>query len=306
MVVAAMIAPIGMVPYAWNFSATVTDLVPFAITLSILFLLTALPANAVLGFYSLSTLGEANNTGIKGFMLVAVLSLLSAIPLGFISYIGYKNILTSSLNLSLSIVIVIVNFAIGFNGVHNGLRDFIYFKNNFQDITLDETYVRIIAFIFGLIITLTFYLAGTHGLHNLLLALKLEKLNNPIFIYFSALLLWFPLACLFSNSFQKVIGNIYQLIKRKKILKNINYFIVILFIFCIFSGSAFAQMTKEFFLPDKYIPWIFKTEIVQYMVKYFLVPLALLVSASVNAVALKGLIQKKLPYVAKRFLPGET
>ena len=156
---------------------------------------------------------------------------------------------------------------------------------------------------FSLIITLTFYLAGTQGLHNLLPALKLEKLNDPIFIYLSAIFLWFPLACLFSNSFQKIIGNIYQLTKRERILKNLNYFIVILFVFCIFSGSAFAQMTKEFFLPSKYTPWVFKTEFVQYAVNYFLVPLALLVSASVNAVALQGLIKEKLPYVAKHFLP---
>lgn len=294
MIIAAMTAPIGMIPYAWNFSALITNIPPIAVTLSIFFLVTALPGNAILGFYSLSKLRDNKNIALKEFTSIAVLSLLSAIPLGFISYIGYKSILSNSLNLTLSIIIVLVNFAIGFNGVHNGLKDFIVFKNNSNKIALDELFVRTTFFIFGLIMTLTFYLAGTNGLHNLLPALKLEKLNTPFFVYFSAVFLWFPLACLFSNSFQKVVGNIYQLIKSKKLLKNITFYTLGLFIFCIFSGSSFAQMTKEFFSPNYYIPSIFKTEFAQYAANYFLVPLALLVSASVNALALKGLIEDHL------------
>lgn len=291
MIIGALIAPIGMIPYAWDFPKNITAIPVIVISLGVLCLITALPANAVLGFYSLTVLRN-NKIDYKEFILVAIFSFLAAIPLGFISFFGYQDSLNTILNVALSIVIILVNFAIGFNGVHNGIKDFLHFKKTYRRIDADEMIIRSLVFLLGLAMTVTFYLAGTNGLHELLKTLKLTAIAQPFFIYPFAIFLWFPLACLFSNSFQNVAGKLYRLIKIKEFHKKINFFTLSLFIFCLFSGSAFAQMTKEFFTPDTYMPNFFKIELIQNVANFFLVPLAILVSASVNAVALTNLIEK--------------
>lgn len=298
-ILAALVAASGTTPYGWKFSYTILHSPMLNIFLGIIFASTATFANAALGAYSLLDALQKwrHETFFKVIILLGV-SFAAAIPLGFICFVGYQGILPVAVNIFISIIVVIINTGVGFTAINNLLMKIIsYFNQRNQDRQRNyhegsEKTSRIVGFLLGLAVTLTFYLAGTDGLSLLLANTSLNKNLIRIISYSCAFIIWIPAAALFSNSSQEAGGIIYKYVSEFHKLKEIHLKNIVIIIIAVLSGAAYTQMTVEFFNINKNIPMIFKSDIVIFFSHHVLTVISYLVSIAVNEIALTNALKK--------------
>lgn len=242
--------------------------------------------NITLGCYSLHQTFRAipHITRFRAFVIY-ILSLMSASSVGFICFVGYVGVLSTSLNILVSIMVAIVNAGISFNALNllidikqsrklasDGLTRKIVFKG-----------LMCLGLLCGLVASITFYLASTDGLIHILNAHV-----SSIVIYFLALFIWFPYAALFMNAVKNSI--VVLLASGEKTSVVTPSFMAWIVIIAIPSGNAYAQMTLEFFNSSKCIPSTFKAIADDFpYVLYIVTYLGFILSSLVNGFALRDL-----------------
>ena len=300
-VLAALIASSGTLPFGWDFAKNFFSANSVAhFIFGVLFAATAALANTALGTYSLLAIKRATKK-FEQRLLAAFISAVGAIPSGFICYEGYKNMIPAFFAAILSLIVSLVNGAIGYTAMKNAIKNIYSYlatdkttraanKKSTQPISIGEKIAKICGLIIGISVTVTFYLASAQGLIDIFMnLLELPLAMAKSVSYPLAVILWLPGAALFGNSTQIVAGTIYRfIVEIRQNIQAATYKDLSITIFSLFSGGAFAQMTAEFFNPAINIPDIFKSPFIQLLAVKLLVPFAFIASASVNMVALKS------------------
>jgi hypothetical protein len=277
-------AALGTVSYGYQFAKYLQPQNQiFLIGAGVIFALSAFLANMMLGTYSLLNIKNNKNNKIQ-FPILA-LSSVGAVPYGFLCYFGYQNVLPAIINISISIIVVLVNAGIGYTAIQNlwlNLKSSFAKSTNKKSSSISKIVIQSLGFFVGLAISLLTYLAASSGITDLLSHYNLTTLVDYHVGFQLAILSWIPCAALFANANQVVAGELYDKVGNfKKFVKSINWSTVGFFIFCLCSGTAIAQMTSDSFSPDKQIPEMFKADVIQMMVVY-LIPVSLFSSAALN------------------------
>jgi hypothetical protein len=252
-------AALGVLSYAYHFSHYLGISNQFlASSLGALCALCAMLANTMLGTYSLLTIKTSRSE--KSDLKILGLSTLGSIPYGFLCYSGYQNILPATINIVISVIVVVVNAGIGYTAIKNVLIS-VKSKKNKKKVSVYEYFIRGLGLLVGLIVSVTMYLATCHGVNELLIAYHLSSLVHYKVGFIFALISWLPIAVLFANANQTVAGELYQKCKHpKKLIQSTRIISMGIILFCLFSGAAIAQMMDESFDPAKKIPTIFTNE----------------------------------------------
>lgn len=297
--ISSAIASLGTYPYAKDFSSSLFNNHNFALLIAAILVPAALSANIALGTYSLqNTLTQTHKTDTSRFLIVFAISSLAALSNGFMCFVGYNESLPILVNLLMSVMVVIVNAGIGFSAINTAIDDLKQSTKHRQSKSKSKTsskqplkvFISLITIVSALMVTLTAYLASAHGLTTLLnhsgyTDTLLQKFVNPF-----AVLIWFPGAVLFANGSRATVAKIYDVISQNKI--NFSYISLGVFIIAFASGCAYAQMSLEFFDTCKNIPDFFKNIARHYnLIFYFFMPIAFVISATVNGYALDKLVK---------------
>lgn len=296
-IMSSIIASLGTYPYAKDFSHTLFNNHPLSLLIASIFVPAAVSANIALGAYSISnSIEQSRESTFARNALVIVICSIAALSTGFLCFVGYYSKLPLTINIAMSTMVVLVNIGIGFSAINTALKDFSS-KNRYRKISGSfirnpvKFFLTLLIILSTLLVTLTAFLASTHGINMLLSHTNINPKTKPIITNTLALLIWTPTAVLFVNAAKTTFIKIYDSFSNRKIKLSFTSLIIILI--AIASGSAYAQMALEFFDECKCIPEIFKKISTHYdFVFYGIMPLAFLVSASVNAYALTNL--KKL------------
>jgi hypothetical protein len=284
-------AALGTLSYGYNFPKYFTIAnTTVAVSLGIVCAACAMLANMMLGTYSL--LHMKNGDSINNHTLL--ISFLGSIPYGFLCYFGYQNILTFSINVTISVIVVIVNTGIGYTAIKtlfasasNTLKNPPSKKKLFSL----EYLLRTIGFIIGLAISSITYLAASSGATDLLIHYNQVTLLHYHVGFILAIISWIPCAALFANANQIVAGELYLKVSQfRKFVSGINTNTMLFFLFWLCSGAAIAQMTAESFSPAKQIPLIFKDEVIQFIVQHYLIITAMFSSAALNYFSINKLV----------------
>lgn len=293
--IAAFVASLATFPYGYRFAA----LFPishsmFYILLGCLFGITSMSANVILGIYSLLNAKVPKHSNLY---VIAVLGILGAIPTGFFCYFGYKKILPVYLNVLASCIVFFVNIGINFTAIVNLLKkakEIIDKHRNVKGIHWKKNIIIITGGIIGLLISITAYLATTNGIAHMIDGYFTVSSHALYFASFLAILPWLPLGALYLNSTAVVTEKLYNFFCAfDRNIKNVTRLDIILILYVILSGSAFARMVYDFYNPVNMIPAFFKLPSIQYIAYHFLLPLALFSSAAVNYFALINIVERK-------------
>jgi hypothetical protein len=168
-IIATTISAMGTVPYAYRFGQTLWQGYLAVTVWSVVLVATAVLANVALGAYSLLNM-QAKQTAIQPVKLI-MFSLLSAIPVGFMCYSAYQTIFAIPLNVFISIIVTLVNTAIGYTAVLSLYLSFQSLSHNSKSgskMPLGELFFRTIGFLMGVMVSLTAYMAAVHGITQLL------------------------------------------------------------------------------------------------------------------------------------------
>jgi hypothetical protein len=283
-VIFSFISALGTLTYGYHFAKYFQlQNTLLLLYVGVIFAICAMLANMMLGTYSLVNM--QNRKGQKIHFDILFLSTASAIPYGFLCYFGYQNILPAIVNITISMIVVIVNTGIGYTAIHNLSQNMktIFVKSpgrKRQNIAM--IVVQTAGFLIGLTISIMPYLAASSGITELFIHFNLTTLVNYKVGFILAILSWIPCAALFAHANQIVAGELYaKVIHFKKFLRSVNKSSVALFIFCLCSASALTQMTADSFSPTKQIPEFFKADYIQMLVQY-IIPIALLSSSALN------------------------
>lgn len=296
--IGAMMASLGTYPYAKDFSHSIFNNHTLSLLIASIFVPAAVSANMALGVYSLhDSLAQRRTINLTRNVIITIICTIASLSTGFLCFIGYSSQLSLTTNLFLSGAVVVVNIGIGFSAMNNAINDLNDIKrtNNLKSIKIAikrrpiKIILGIITVLCALFVTLTAYLASTHGLQ-----LALENLNKFSSVsienisYLIAIIIWLPGAVLFANGSRITVLKIYDALCRGKLrFSYITYFIMII---AIASGSAYAGMALEFFDSSKDIPNLFRKISNHYnFVFYGIAPLAFFISAVVNGYALENL-----------------
>jgi hypothetical protein len=288
--VGSFIAALGTISYGFRFATIFNNYSYFLfLVIGCIFAVTAFLANAALGASSLLNVNIKQKL-INPFYL-AVGSIVSAIPYGFICYFGYEQHLPFVVNLILSLTVVVINAGIAYSAIYNFLTE--RFNSSRQKNSTKISIIPQIGFIIGFLVSVTIYTATVHGLTNLLMTIN----GNRTRAFYTACILgifaWVPFAALFSNSTRVVCEKICIYIKQNSSkIASINKFNLIILVIAIGSGGSFAQIAIDFFDPNREIPLFFKNEIIQTFIYNFLIPCAFFSSSAVNYLALQKLYQR--------------
>lgn len=300
---AGITAASGTIPYGWNFALNFPiSNTSVKLILSLTFALTAAFANAALGAYSLLYIRRAE-TDSKFNLIAIAIAVIGSIPTGFICFVGYEKILTTFLNILLSVTVIVVNAAINFTAIRKAINSIInHLKQKNQrntEITSQEKIAKMIGLIIGLTVTLTFYLASTNGLYQLFKLV--HSFSTDTIKHLSqllAIIIWLPGAALFGNSTQIVACLVYNFTKSfKQKIHKISWINICIILLAILSAGGFAQMTIDFFNPTMNIPDFFKQSYIQKLIFTVFVPLSYLASAAVNGIALRNAYQTFCQYL---------
>lgn len=306
----AMMASLGTYPYAKDFSFSISNSHILSLLTAAIFVPAAVSANLALGVYSLhDSLAQRGAIKLTRKLIITIICSIASLSTGFLCFIGYSNRLPLLMNLILSSMVVIVNIGIGFSAMNNAINDFTDGSrtNNLKSIKLAlkrksiKILLSLVTVLSALFVTLTAYLASTHGLQ---LALRNINTLSPLYIdkisYLMAIIIWLPGAVLFANGSRITILKIYDAVFNHRL--KISYSTYIIMIIAIASGSAYAGMALEFFDSSKEIPAIFRTLSSHYkIVLYVITPLAFLISAVVNGYALESLWKQTSQRYGKTF-----
>ena len=285
------IAAIGTYPYARDFASSVFP-TPWAFLLgTFLFVPAALFANMALGTFSLlDSLRTSKDMSILKLIFISLIALLASSAVGFICFVGYRSTLPLQLNLLISMMVVLVNAAIGFSAINNAANHFFVKRverSVKNDSTRTERYLINLTIVGAFITSCIFYLATMDGL--LSIALHYHYLNPPVHMasHLLSIIVWLPDAALFIYASSITVGQSYRSFRQNGL--SLSLMSCGILIIAISSGSALAQMALEFFDAEKKIPGIFR-HISSYdtLVFYCIMPIAFIISAAVNAFALSN------------------
>lgn len=295
--ISAVVASLGTYPYAKDFSHTLFNNHTLSLFIASIFVPAAVSANIALGVYSINdTIAQSKRENRVHNLLIISICSISALATGFMCFVGYYTRLPFLANLFLSIMVVTVNIGIGFSAMNKALKDFsqISKSNKSKTVKMEpkgkslRILISILIVLSALVVTLTAYLASAHGLRMLLGHTALNTDTVKHISYLTAILIWLPNATLFANGSRITILKIYDSISRKNF--QFSYLSIFIIIIAVASGSAYAQMSLEFFDACKFIPGVFKNVARHYnFVFYGIMPLAFLISAVVNGYALENL-----------------
>lgn len=285
------LAALGTFPYGYHFAGLFFNSSTFFYFVFGVFLSACAGiANAILGAYSLTALERKKN--IFQQILLVFFAFLSATLFGFIFYFGYKNILPLYINLTGSLIVVLVNSAICYTAINNLLKSLSKLFMSLRQLAYSEMAIRVIATIIGGIVSLLAFLAAFKGVMEIF---KFYQLDWSVAYRWSltlSIIAWLPFAALFSNSTQIVGGELYHFFQNfYQKFKAIKLSDILLIIFVLASGSAFAQMALEFYDPSSDMPDFFRSSQVQAIIFPILLPLTFLSSAAVNYFALKNVLR---------------
>jgi hypothetical protein len=287
----SIFAATGVIMYGYQFPELLTTNKYFSIPVGILCAATAMIANLMLGTYSLLVMKTKKSEKINWLILIT--SLVGSVPYGFLCFFGYQKILPAAINVTLSIIVVIVNSGIGYTaikGVLKSLTEYFGKEKLRYKIPVTEQLVRITGIVIGLIISITMYLATCHGLADLFKHFQFDKLIAMHAAYYMAFISWVPVAALFANGNQTVANDLYQKCKTlPKTLAATNGYSIAFIFFCLFSGGSIAAMMHDSFDNSKKIPDLFKMDLIQFTVNHYLFILALFSSAALNYFAINKL-----------------
>jgi hypothetical protein len=287
---------LGTIPYGYRFAEYFGwNNLAFSIVFGTLFAATAVIANMMLGTYSLLNMRGDNKDKVD--LRVLTLSTVGSVPYGFLCYFGYQNTLPLVINVTISVIVVIVNAGIGYTAIRNLFittkRLLVRSSHAESTTTKPEAAVRCLGFIVGVAISLVTYLAACSGITDLFTHYGLNTLVHYNAGYILAISSWIPCMALFANANQIVAGELFvKLSDFKKFVKGISLSNIAFLAFCLASGTAIAQMTADSFDPAKTIPGFFKVEAIQFLVQHYLIIIALFSSAALNYFSIAKLLQR--------------
>jgi hypothetical protein len=287
---------LGTIPYGYRFAEYFGwDNLAFSVVFGSIFAATAVIANMMLGTYSLLNMRGENKDKVDWRVLM--LSTIGSIPYGFLCYFGYQNTLPLVINVTISVIVVIVNAGIGYTAIRNLLvttkRLLVKSSHTESKTTKPEAVFRCLGFVIGVAISLVTYLAACSGITDLFNHYGLTTLVHYDMGYILAVSSWIPCMALFANANQIVAGELFvKLMDFKKFIKGINLSNVAFLCFCLASGTAIAQMTADSFNPAKNIPDFFKIDFIQFLVQHYLIMIAMFSSAALNYFSISKLLQR--------------
>lgn len=288
---AACISALGTIPYGFEFAHFFKSYSYLIfISAGILFAATSALANAILGIYSF--LNAQSDHKFTHHLGAKCLSFLSAVPVGFMSYYGYDEIFPLMINLVFACTVTLINAAIAYTAILNLSKEISSWSVNVK--TRSEAIIRITGFVVGAIVSLVAYMAATHGLTELLNSMHYFTSESAFTLAcVIGFIAWMPYAALFANATQVFAGKSYYFISHFLSQKRlVNLTSVLIFIFSLCSGTAFAQIAIVFFDPAMNIPAIVKTVQMQNFIYHVLIPFAFISSVAVNYLALKNLFNE--------------
>jgi hypothetical protein len=285
---AAALAAIATFPYGYKFSY-IFSIENHFLQMAVGGLLgtVAMLANMALGAYSLLKIDIKSNK--THAVYIFILSILGSIPLGFLCFFGYSSILPIIINIILSLVVIFVNTGINYTAINSLLKNLLGNKKN--KFLHGRFVAKMVGFAIGICASSVSYLATAHGLSSLFISYNWSRATSQDLGVYLAIIAWLPFAALYSNATQLAGERLYGFFTQfKRSLKKISTVDILILLFSLLSGSAFAQMVIEFFNPAYYIPMWFKSSLIQLLVMPLLMPLTLLAAATVNYFALRGII----------------
>jgi hypothetical protein len=292
----ASIAATGTLPYGFKFAKVyLADDYMLKLLSGISFAAAATSANVILGTYSLLKV-EFKQSWTLPYLCILVLSALGSLPLGFICYFGYERILPIGLNLLTSTIVVIVNSAVGITAMTNllqaGKRALKQFRQVAQPKANSENEAagHVVGIFIGLIVSSVGFLAAAKGMNSLLAMNGYQNAIQNGVGYYLAIFSWIPFAALYINSSHTITADIYKIVLNiPKLIRTTTLSNLLLIVYCLFSGTAFAEITHEFFDPTKNIPAVCQNFYIQHFALWILVPIALITSAGLNYFSIRKL-----------------
>lgn len=283
-IILSIFSSLGSLPYGYRFAVHIFSTEPILqIIFGCIFSLAIVIANAALGTYSLTKLKLPPTN-----WYLFIFSFCSAIPIGFICYFGYQNLLPFSLNCGLSLIVTIVNIGIAYTAISDLVQEV---KKTKGFSALSDMAVQSVGFSIGLVVSAVNFLAASAGVNNLLLYYQQNFLYQHHLAYIVGLIAWLPYAALFGHSNQIAAAEIYKVIRNfwqgEKVFSLVGWAIILL---CLASGTSYFQIVHELFEPSKKIPEFLKTGNIEYLANNFLAPIAIYSNAFVNFVSLKKLL----------------
>jgi hypothetical protein len=289
----AFLASLGTLVYGYRFSAYYFKDRLFQVPIGILFALAGAAANTLLGAFSLLRI---NQGPIKypHSILILIVCVFSAIPMGFICFFGYQSVISLQLNIVLSNIVAIVNIAINYTAIQYFIKDILLVsraKNQSVSLRSQSIIIGGLAYLMGFLVALAPFLATTNGANDIFIHYKLYNLYNYNVGIALGVLSFIPLACLYSHANRAVLDSFYKFMLKlysKKAKITLRYSVILLF--CFLAGVSLVQIMREFFSPDKHIPEFFKTEFMQYIAANFLLPLAWVTNVAITFYCIADLL----------------
>lgn len=291
LIIPSLIAASGTFPYGWRFAELIPIASPYIFfTAAILFSTTSTLANAILGFYSLLQSFQH-----KFNIFYIILSMIAAIPLGFICFSGYEPFISLINNLIISCTVTIVNMTISYSALLN--FDFSFLKRRLNSSAF-SLFLKILAFSIGIVVSTVLSFAAIDRLFTIFSTFNISPDIALISSNIIGIILWIPNAALFGNSTQYTVSILHSFLSNfRNQYHQIKLNNILIFVFSMLSASAFAQMNLDFTAVTRHIPVFMKSIEMQMIIHYIITPMAFLSISSVNLVALIRL----LPIIEKIF-----
>jgi hypothetical protein len=290
----AAFSALGTLAYGYRFAAYYFSHAMLRVPLGILLAVIGAGANIILGVFSLLKI----NTGPIKYpysLMILVVCIFSAIPTGCICFFGYQDVISSETNIILSCIVTVVNTAINYTAIQIFIDDMRRIKNNKIRLISNQfkkTTLSSLGYLIGILVALAPFLAATAGVNDILLNYKLEDLYKNNIGIMVGIFSFIPLVCLYGYTNKIILLNIFEWFKEargKNMQINIYFFIIVLF--CILAGTALAQIMREFLMPEKNIPALFKTDFMR-SVSPFLIFVAWFSSAGTTFYCIRDLLKK--------------
>lgn len=285
----AAIASLGTMPYGFQFAHVfATWNKNLYVILGSLFAVTAAIANTALGTYSILNIKTKLQ---KKTVFLVIASFISTIPIACMCYFAYLKLVPFYINVTTTIAVSLINTGIAYTAIDNLMLEIKYSRSTrYHAIDL---LMRIIGFMVGIGASLAACMAAIHGLNELFNFLFPELDKQLLFrlACLTGVSSWLPIAILYANSMQIMLGKLYHSCSTLKFDVDVNLSNLLIFFIALFSGTSFAQIAIKFFNANMHIPDMFKTPSMQLFIYHILIPIAYLANICVNYIALKNVFK---------------